>query len=194
MITTSETTITTGTATMGTATATAPPVRPVPLRAERVARLLPLLAPPVCLWRLPIGFDCSMGADVAPMSWSRWADVSHVVTLSLLSEACALLCHGLVRPWGEVVPRWVPGLRGRRIPPYAVIMPATLLGLLFTALLVDRTLCTFHLAGFSDVPYANGWWRLLAALTSGLMALWGPLILALTYAHHRRRRGTAPSA
>ncbi|MFK4068839.1 hypothetical protein [Streptomyces sp. NPDC029674] len=173
-----------------TTTATTTPARPVPLWAERVARLLPLLALPVCLWRLPIGFDHLMGADVAPMSWSRWANVSYVVTLSLLTEACALLCRGLVRPWGEVVPRRVPGLGGRRIPPYAVTVPATLLGLLFTALLVDWVLCTFHLAGFSDVPYTNGWWRLLAAVTSGLMALWGPLILALTYGYHRRRRGT----
>ncbi|MFH8993180.1 hypothetical protein [Streptomyces sp. NPDC017940] len=42
-------------------------------------------------------------------------------------------------------------------------------------------------AGFSDVPYTSAWWRLLAAAVSGLMALWGPLILALTYGYHRRR-------
>ncbi|WP_037686714.1 hypothetical protein [Streptomyces aureocirculatus] len=159
--------------------------------AERIARVLPLLALPVCLWRLPIGFDFLMGADAATMSWSRWANVSYVVTLSLLSEVFALLCRGLVRPWGEVVPRWVPVLGGRRIPPFAVIVPAALMGLLFTALLVQWVLCTFHLAGFSDVAYTSVWWQLLAAVVSGLMALWGPLILALTYGYYRRRCRTA---
>ncbi|UNO41050.1 hypothetical protein [Streptomyces sp. MST-110588] len=167
--------------------------RPVPLWAERVARLMPLLALPVCLWRLPIGFDFQMGMDMPPMGWARWASVAYVVTLSVLSEAFALLCRGLVRPWGEVVPAWVPRLGGRRIPPFMVMVPATFAGLFFTALLVDWVLCTFHIAGFSDVPYTNAGWRLLATTVSGLFVLWGPLVLALTYAYYRRRRGGTTS-
>lgn len=167
----------------------------MPLWAERTARLIPLIGLPVCLWRLPIGFDYMMGIDGPPMTWDRWANVSYVLALSLLSETFALLCRGLVRPWGEVVPGWVPMLRGRRIPPFAVIVPATLGGLLFTALLVDWVLCTFHIAGFSDGPYTNVWWQLLAATVSGLITLWGPLVLALTYAYYRRRcRRTDASA
>lgn len=161
--------------------------RPVPLWAERMARLIPLIGLPVCLWRLPIGFGFTMGADVPPMTWERWANVTYVFALSLLSETFALLCRGLVRPWGEVVPGWVPVLRGRRIPPLVVIVPGTLGGLLFTALLVDWALCTFHVAGFSDVPYVNVWWRILASTVSGLITLWGPLVLVLTYAYYRRR-------
>ncbi len=162
--------------------------RPVPLWAERAARLIPLIGLPVCLWRLPIGFDFMMGIDGPPMTWGRWANVSYVVVLSLLSETFALLCRGLVRPWGEVVPGWVPVLRGRRVPPFVVIIPGTLGGLLFTALLVDWTLCTFGIAGFSDGPYDNVWWHILAASVSGLITLWGPLVLALTYAYYQRHR------
>ncbi|GGO47159.1 hypothetical protein [Streptomyces lasiicapitis] len=159
----------------------------MPLWAERTARLIPLIGLPVCLWRLPIGVDFMMGMDASPTPWNRWASVSYVLALSLLSEAFALLCRGLVRPWGETVPGWVPMLGGRRIPPFAVIVPGTLGGLLFTALLVDWVLCTFHVAGFSDVPYTNVWWQLLASTVSGLIALWGPLVLALTYAYYQRR-------
>ncbi|QDQ12731.1 hypothetical protein [Streptomyces spectabilis] len=162
--------------------------RPVPLWAERVARLLPLVALPVCLWRLPIGFGHRMGMDVAAETWPRWQSVAYVASLSLLSEAFALLCRGLVRPWGEVFPRWVPRVGGKRIPPLLVIVPATLSGLLFTALLVDWVLCTFHIGGFSDVPYTNTGWQLLAAVVSGLFVLWGPMVLALTYAYGRRRQ------
>ncbi|MFI8926995.1 hypothetical protein ACIG3E_04805 [Streptomyces sp. NPDC053474] len=162
--------------------------RPVPRWAERVARLLPLVALPVCLWRLPIGFGFLMGMDAERETWPVWAGVAYVVTLSLLSEAFALLCRGLVRPWGETVPGWVPGLRGRRIPPFVVIVPAALSGLLLTGLLVEWLLSTFHIAGFANVPYTNGWWALLAAVVSGLFVLWGPMVLALTYAYWRRRQ------
>ncbi|MEV4926454.1 hypothetical protein [Streptomyces roseoverticillatus] len=161
--------------------------RPVPLWADRTARLLPLLGLPVCLWRLPIGFDFMMGMDMEPESWPRWAGVAYVCALSLLSEAAALLCRGLVRPWGEVVPRRVPLLGGRRVPPSAAIVPAALGGLFLTGLLADWVLCVFSIAGFSDVSYTNVWWRVLADTVSGLFVLWGPLVLALTYAYYRRR-------
>ncbi|MGK5545334.1 hypothetical protein ACSNOH_11460 [Streptomyces sp. URMC 127] len=161
--------------------------RPVPLWAERTARLLPLLGLPVCLWRLPIGFGFMMGMDMEPDPWPRWAAVVYVISLSLLSEAAALLCRGLVRPWGEVVPRRIPLLGGRRVPPFAAIVPAALGGLFLTVLLADWLLCVFGIAGFSDVAYTHAGWKVLADAVSGLFALWGPLVLALTYAYYRRR-------
>ncbi|MEU1820312.1 hypothetical protein ABZ543_34815 [Streptomyces roseifaciens] len=162
--------------------------RPVPLWAERAVRLLPLLALPLCLWRLPIGFDHLMGMDAEPMSWARWANVAYVCALSALTESAALLCRGLVRPWGEVVPRWVPGIGGRRIPPLVAVVPAALGGLVLTGLLVDWVLRVFHIAGFAEAPYTSVWWKVLGDVVSGLFVLWGPLVLAVTYAYHRRRR------
>ncbi|WP_171169401.1 hypothetical protein [Streptomyces sp. I05A-00742] len=162
--------------------------RPVPRWAQRTARLLPWMGLPVCLWRLPIGFDFTMGMDMDPAPWPRWLAVGYVVLLSLLSETFALLCSGLVRPWGEVFHDRVPVFRGRRIPPAAVVVPATLAGLAFSALLVQWFLVSFELAGFHDMAYDNVWWHVLAVTVSGLCALWGPLVLALTWAYWRRRR------
>ncbi|MFD0383590.1 hypothetical protein ACFQ2B_18170 [Streptomyces stramineus] len=71
--------------------------RPVPRWAERAARALPLLGLPVCLWRLPIGFGFGMGLDQSGVTQGLWVTVPYVFTLSLLSEAFALLCLGLVR-------------------------------------------------------------------------------------------------
>ncbi|WP_328953595.1 hypothetical protein [Kitasatospora purpeofusca] len=150
--------------------------RPVPVWALRTARALPLLALPVCLWRLPFGFGFQMGMDVPREDLSLWVTVPYVLALSLLSEAFALLCAGLVRPWGERVPAWV------------VVAAGTVAGVAFTALAVQWVLTTFELAGLHEVGFVNGWWRALATVTSGLFVLWGPLILALTYAYHRRRR------
>ncbi|MFB7380724.1 hypothetical protein ACFC6U_19710 [Kitasatospora purpeofusca] len=151
--------------------------RPVPVWALRTARALPLLALPVCLWRLPFGFGFRMGMDMPREDLSLWVTVPYVLTLSLLSEAFALLCAaGLVRPWGERAPAWL------------VVAAGTVAGGAFTALTVQWVLTTFELAGFQDVGFVNGWWRAPATVVSGLFVLWGPLILALTYAYHRRRR------
>ncbi|CAN3984507.1 hypothetical protein [Kitasatospora purpeofusca] len=161
-----------------TATGAANPTteRPVPVWALRTARALPLLALPVCLWRLPFGFGFQMGMDMPREDLSLWVTVPYILTLSLLSEAFALLCAGLVRPWGE------------RAPARVVVAAGTVAGGAFTALTVQWVLTTFELAGFQDVGFVNGWWRALATVVSGLFVLWGPLILALTYTYHRRRR------
>ncbi|MFF7458171.1 hypothetical protein [Kitasatospora sp. NPDC008115] len=152
---------------------------PVQPWARHAARALPLLALPLCLWRLPIGFGFQMGMDVPPEDLSLWVTVPYVLALSLLSEAFALLCGGLVRPWGE------------RLPGRAVVAVGAVSGAGFTLLAGQWVLTTFHVGGFQAVGYVNGWWRVPAAVTSGLFVLWGPLILALTCGYHRRRRAGA---
>ncbi|MFI7388047.1 hypothetical protein [Streptomyces sp. NPDC049813] len=154
-----------------------------PAWAERVAHTIPLVVLPVGLWRLPIGFGYAMGGEPMP---AAWYNAPYVIALTVLTEILALLSFALVRPWGETVPRWVPKLGGRRIPPAAVLVPATLGGCFFTAL----GLHWLHQAltkGRGAWPYDLGW-DVLAMTVSGLMNLWGPLLLALTYAYYRRRR------
>ena len=46
------------------------------------------------------------------------------VCLSLTIEGLALLAFGLVRPWGERAPRWLPLIGARRVPPRPVIAAA----------------------------------------------------------------------
>ncbi|MGI5340131.1 hypothetical protein ACQEVS_23415 [Streptomyces sp. CA-181903] len=162
--------------------------RPVPRWAVGAARLLPLFALPVCLWRLPFGFGYQMGLDLAPSPLGVVGGVAYVGTLSLLTELAAFACRGLVSPWGETLPHWVPRLGGRRVPPVAVLVPATAFSLLMLFLLAEWTVCTFHIAGFTDAPWTNRWWRLLASVVSGLFVCsWGLLVPALTYAFWRRR-------
>jgi hypothetical protein len=45
------------------------------------------------------------------------------------------LTLGLIRPWGEVFPRWMPGLAGRRVPIAAAAVPGGLIAvtLIFSA-------------------------------------------------------------
>jgi hypothetical protein len=118
----------------------------------------------------------------------------YVVLLSIASELLAFTAVGLVARWGEVVPRWVPGLGGRRVPTYAAVIPATLGAVVLTAL---WTWVAVSLAEGRDIqgrPLAAGFpldphdWQGVLALTAYAPLLaWGPLLGVLTVAYARRR-------
>ncbi|MYS82034.1 hypothetical protein GTZ85_17920 [Streptomyces sp. SID5474] len=163
--------------------------RPVPRWAVVTARAIPFVLLPQCLWRLPYAFDFKMGMidpnSPAMPPW-YWA-VPYVFGLSVLTEALALLAFGLVRPWGEVAPAWLPIIGGKRIPPLAAIIPATIGGLVLTAVWGSALLAWLHVPGLHALGYSNGWWELLAKVCIIPATLWGPMLLALTYAYYVRR-------
>jgi hypothetical protein len=164
--------------------------RPVSRPARIIAHLIPLTVLPAGVWRIVLGFGVPMGFAHAALErddMPGWGTVS-TIFLSVLTESLALLSLGLVRPWGEVVPRWVPGLAGRRIPPSAVVVPAAVGGALLTVMwgwavlgLVDG-----RIEHFTGGP---GWRALLIGCYLPTV-LWGPLLLVLTYLYHRRHRAT----
>ncbi|MFD0661346.1 hypothetical protein [Thermocatellispora tengchongensis] len=81
---------------------------------------MPLLVLPSSLWRiglamgLPLGYTEQGLRDI--IGTTMWGPL-YLVALAALTEGAALLTLGLVRPWGEVVPRWIPLLGGRTIRP-----------------------------------------------------------------------------
>jgi hypothetical protein len=173
------------------------PVEPVPRWAVRVAHAIPLCVLPSGLWRVALVLGLA-GYD-ADYHWAVW-ERPYVIGLSVVSEGLALLALGLVRPWGEVVPRWVPGLRGRRIPVPAVVIPAALGAALIMMLCAYGVLN--QIFGFVEPMNENGdgfptsgpaaWalWTTYAPLLA-----WGPLLAILTVAYYRRRRADdAPAA
>ncbi|WP_018353179.1 hypothetical protein [Longispora albida] len=161
--------------------------RPAPAWAVRLAHAIPLLLLPQCLWRLPFAFDYRMGMIIdEPRGWFWWTPL-YVLGLSVVSEALALLSLGLVRWWGEVVPAWVPLLGGRRIPPYAAIVPATLGGIGATIFWLPSVLSWLGLAD-PGAGYEGLGWEILAKVCIAPGTLWGPLVLVLTVAYAIRRR------
>ncbi|MER0247243.1 hypothetical protein AAHZ94_35855 [Streptomyces sp. HSW2009] len=159
--------------------------RPVPVWASYVAHAIPLLLLPQCLWRLPFAFGFEMGIDTDEPMPSAWITVPYIFGLSLTTEAFALLCFGLVRSWGEVVPAWVPFIGGRRVAPWAALVPATLGGIAATALWVPGVLGWFGTGDSAD--YTSTGWEILAKVCIAPGTLWGPLVLVLTYAYYQRR-------
>lgn len=156
---------------------------------DRLAHLIPFLVLPSGLWRLGLVAGLSMGMlDEAgqPAHLHGLGEHVYVVCLTLFSEAVALTAFGMVKQWGEVVPRWIPLLGGRRVAPYAAIIPATLgsLALIaiwtyaFSGIFTGRFLQTFS----SDAA------AVLMISCYAPLYLWGPALLALTWAYYRRRK------
>ncbi|WP_250289503.1 hypothetical protein [Streptomyces atroolivaceus] len=159
---------------------------PVPRWASLIAHAIPLLLLPQCLWRLPFAFGFEMGLDVeGDMPSSLWVSVPYVFGLSLITEALALLSFGLVRGWGEVVPAWLPFLGGKRVAPSAAIIPAALGGLGVIAFWAPGLLGWLGVGGSAE--FSSSGWESLAHLCIAPGTLWGPLLLALTYAYYTRR-------
>ncbi|MFI6786000.1 hypothetical protein ACIBG4_01620 [Nonomuraea sp. NPDC050383] len=108
--------------------------------------------------------------------------------LSTLGLVGAVLTVGLVRPWGEIWPRWVPFLRGRpipaRFPAYSALaasLPITSAGLMYV-----RKKLTGEQIGPAGAGAELGAW-----LPEMLWPLWGPALAVAALAYLARRRHLA---
>ncbi|GAB2604070.1 hypothetical protein GCM10027168_41320 [Streptomyces capparidis] len=173
---------------------TVAPATPAPPRwAVRLARVAALAPLPSGLWRLalachvPLGFGAA--SDLHPSRISAGLSV-YMVTLTLVAEGLGLLALGLVRPWGEVFPRWLPVLGGRRVPVPAAVVPA---GLGAAVLILLGALGAVgwnspENMGSPDAPQGLAYWVMTLAYAP--LLLWGPA-LAVLAAHYRGRRTRA---
>ncbi|GHI88532.1 hypothetical protein [Streptomyces xanthophaeus] len=158
-----------------------------PVRWAAHATALTVL--PSGLWRLaiavgiPVGWGAGSGleAELFPGRWSFY-----LLGLSAFAECLGLLALGLVQRWGEVVPSWVPGLRGRRIPPLAAVVPAALGAVALTLIAVPSAFHWSTSMAAPGAPTGAGWW--LMTLCYAPLVLWGPLLAVVTAAYWRRRR------
>ncbi|MFE2557053.1 hypothetical protein ACFXGT_13665 [Streptomyces sp. NPDC059352] len=162
------------------------PVPGVSRRIRLVAYAVPFTVLPASLWRLPAAFDAGIGIG----------ERLYVVFLSVLSEAVAFTAMGLIARWGEAVPGWVPILRGRRIPPAAVLVPAVLgataLTFLWSVLSFATQVMGTTVRGDAlpaDFPSeGRGWEAASFYVCYTPLVLWGPLLAVLAVAYGKRRR------
>lgn len=157
---------------------------PVPSWARHTAAAVLWASVPSALWRFAVVAGVPLGlaeSEYTAMLVPGWGYLL-VPLLSVFQEALAFLTLGLVRPWGEVWPRWVPFLRGRRVPVLAATVPAALGSLACTVYGVLFVWTTLH-ADMAITPW--GEWVMTVCYVP--IVAWGPL-LALVTAHYYRRR------
>ncbi|MFE0175603.1 hypothetical protein ACFWZ2_25105 [Streptomyces sp. NPDC059002] len=170
------------------------PVPGVPRWARNAAYAIPFVVLPSSIWRLGAAF--SPDADGKDGNLPSWLPGEvYVVLLSLLSELLAFTAVGLVARWGEVFPRRIPLLGGRRVPPLAAAVPAALGSLALTAMwtavvVADASGVTIRGdKSPSDYPGNQGGWDGVLFYAGYLpLLLWGPLLAAVTVAYWKRRR------
>ncbi|MFG3552381.1 hypothetical protein [Streptomyces sp. NPDC047725] len=163
---------------------------PAPARwATWAAFAAPLCVLPSAVWRTAV----SLTGEHRP------TEVAYMTVLSVLTVALAFLTVGLVRDWGRVFPRWVPGIGGRRVPARAIVRVARTGGALLVLITLYGVLNS--LFGFVDEaprlidqekdhdkpPAWVGYLYLPAAA-------WGFLVLAVVRDYARRTAGAAPAS
>ena len=177
------------------------PAAGVPRWARMAAYAVPLTVLPSSVWRIAV---CTFHAPImrgdlgSALGSSGLPGVTlglYVVLLSIVSELLAFTAVGLVSAWGEVVPRWIPVLHGRRVPALAAVVPAALgaavLTLLWTWMAVSMSL-GLRIDGrpqAATAPVSFGDWKGLVAVAAyAPLLVWGPLLGAVTISYWRRRR------
>ncbi|GAA2270096.1 MULTISPECIES: hypothetical protein [Kitasatospora] len=168
----------------------------VPRWAVWAAYATSLTALPAGLWRI-LSVDLRLPLMEAPTdgrpppAWfgGEWW---YVIALSVVSETLAFLAVGLVSEWGEVWPRWIPGLGGRRVPILAAVIPAGLGATVNTLLWpYSMTMISIGRNVNGAVHTGSGVHGWQAAIFYGAywpLAAWGPLLGILTVHYYRRRR------
>ncbi|KUJ67300.1 hypothetical protein ACZ90_29975 [Streptomyces albus subsp. albus] len=161
----------------------------VPRWARIAATGAALTNVPSALWRtaLAVGVPVGLGQSEYDTMDVPGQGTFFLIGISVLSEIFAVLALGLVRGWGEIWPRWVPFLRGRRVP---VLLATALAGFGTLATTVYGVL--FVYTTFHAHMEATNWGIWLLNAVYAPLLLWGPL-LGLATVHYYRRR-TAPQA
>lgn len=175
----------------------------VPRWARIAALAVPFTVLPSGLWRiavfalhLPIVDEGDLGPGDGRNDLPGWLPMElYVVLLSVFSELAAFTAVGLIARWGEVFPRWVPGLRGRRVPVMAAVLPAAIgaviLTVLWTVSIVNGLIFGETIQGRplpDGFPIHFGSWEGIVGVVAYVpLVAWGPLLAAVTVAYFRRR-------
>ncbi len=105
----------------------------------------------------------------------------------------ALLTLGLVQRWGEVFPRWMVGLAGRRVPIALAVVPAVLVSILFVVGGIGiwsglgQMVANMVSSGATKAEVTGG--IIFVVGPTLLLPVWGVALAVATLGYYYRRRG-----
>ncbi|HEX5597090.1 MAG TPA: hypothetical protein VFX61_13895 [Micromonosporaceae bacterium] len=125
---------------------------------------------------IPLGISTEMLQDMQGTG-QVWSGAG----LAAFGVVGGVLTLGLTQRWGEIFPRWMVGLAGRRVPVMLAVVPATFVAFAVAAAGI----------GFVSSPQ---FWGLLVESPGGfapilLWPVWAVALGAATLAYYLRRRG-----
>jgi len=147
--------------------------------AVAIAVVVPLLYA-LTRWAWALGFPLGITQAFfrSGQASGMWLAGAGLATVGVVG---AILTLGLIQPWGEVFPRWMIGLAGRRVPLALAILPASLVAVIVTSAGL-MYLRLFLVAGFPP----EGW---ATTAPEQLWPIWGLALGGATLAYYYRRRG-----
>jgi hypothetical protein len=162
----------------------------VPRWATLAALAVPLCVLPSAVWRAQHAADVLLRGP-GRCGIQGQGEAVYVLGLSAVSLTVAGLTLGLVRPWGEVLPRRLPIAGGRVVPlrlaTLAAAATASVVALLVAYYLVKEAFglgSTRELAPGCSAPDFG-----ILVYYVPLIA-WAPLLSALTLHYYRRRKAS----
>ncbi|GAB2597251.1 hypothetical protein Aab01nite_72750 [Paractinoplanes abujensis] len=150
-------------------------------KAAYLAVVVPLLYAST-RWAWVLGFPLGLSDQL----WEEgqkdhlWLYGAALATMGALGS---LLTLGLVQRWGEVFPRWMVGLRGRRVPLSLAVVPAALVSIMVT--IAGVMYIRLHFQGAFDNQKED--WG--ATVPEMIWPIWGLALATATLAYYFRRRG-----
>ena len=132
-----------------------------------------------------LGIPLGMSEEYLRLGQERgiWTSGLFLATFGL---AGAVLMLGLVQHWGEVFPRWMIGLAGRRVPIALAVVPASIVSVL---LMVGGITIWSSYAQMADAAVASGQDMGIVVGPAALFLVWGAALAVATLGYCYRRRG-----
>ncbi|MGC4746986.1 hypothetical protein ACLQ28_15180 [Micromonospora sp. DT201] len=114
------------------------------------------------------------------------AGAMYLGILLVLAVLGGILSLGLIRDWGLVYPRWVPILRGRRVPPWFPLTPGVLGSLLLVG--YGLTLPVQIPRGIAEASTEDPFTLTGALIGLPILIIWTIALPIVTYSYWRRTR------
>jgi hypothetical protein len=162
-----------------------------PSKAERWGRIAVYVAMVVPVfyavtryaWALGIPLGMSEEHLRLGQESGEWISGLFLATFGLVG---AVLMLGLVQRWGEVFPRWMIGLAGRRVPIALAVIPASIVSVLF---MVGGITIWSGYPQMADNAAASGQNVWIIVGPTLLFPVWGVALAVATLGYYYRRRG-----
>jgi hypothetical protein len=153
--------------------------------AAYVAMLVPLFYV-VTRYAWALGIPLGMSEESLRLGQERgtWTSGLFLATFGLVG---AILILGLVQRWGEVFPRWMIGLAGRRVPMALALVPASVVSVL---LIVGGIAVWPGYSQMAEAAAATGQNLEIIVGPLALFPFWGIALAVAALGYYFRRRGS----
>ena len=157
-------------------------------RWGRIAVYVALVVPvfyAVTRYAWALGIPLGISAEYLHLGQERgiWTSGLSLATFGLVGAALTL---GLVQHWGEVFPRWMIGLAGRRVPIALAVVPASIVSVL---LMVGGIAIWSGMDQMVDNAAASGQDMGIVVGPTALFPVWAVALAVATLGYYYRRRG-----